>query len=241
MALINSDVLFDSSIGQKFDTRLPGLKLRHRLCLLDLLSGGSGETPHLYFFQFLQVTSLPGLRAAFLCLQSQQGSSLWPLFPSQVFPDHSWKRFSLLRMDVIRVGPPTWQLRVTSPLQIHNLAAIHQFRMWTSLITSSLLEQQMVFKFVLSHSIVVTTGHGWDDLWSIIDLLGLPLWLSGKESACQCKRHRLNPWTGKIPWRRKWQPTPVFLPRKSCGRRSLANYSPWGCKRVGHDFVIKQQ
>ena len=127
MALINSDILVDSSIGQKFDTRLPGLKLRYRWCLLDLLSGGSGENPHLYFFQFLQVTSLPRLRAAFLCLQSQQGSSLWPLFPSQVFPDHSRKRFSLLRMDVIRVGPPTWQLRVTSPSKIHNLAAIHRF------------------------------------------------------------------------------------------------------------------
>ena len=35
---------------------------------------------------------------------------------------------------------------------------------------------------------------------------------------------------GKIPWRRNWQPTPVFLPGKSHGRRSLVGYSPWGCK-----------
>ena len=35
---------------------------------------------------------------------------------------------------------------------------------------------------------------------------------------------------GKILWRRKWQPTPVFLPRESHGQRSLVNYSPWGCK-----------
>ena len=35
---------------------------------------------------------------------------------------------------------------------------------------------------------------------------------SGKESACQCRRHRFNPWVGKIPRKRKWQPTPVFLP-----------------------------
>ena len=41
---------------------------------------------------------------------------------------------------------------------------------------------------------------------------------------------------GKIPWRRKWQPTPVFLPGKSHGQRSLAGYSPWG-KRVGCDWV----
>ena len=38
------------------------------------------------------------------------------------------------------------------------------------------------------------------------------------------------PWVGKIPWRRKWQPTAVFLPGKSHGQRSLAGYSPWGSK-----------
>ena len=50
---------------------------------------------------------------------------------------------------------------------------------------------------------------------------------------CQCGRHkrcRFDPWVGKIPWRRKWQPTPVFLPGKSNGQRSLAGYSPWGYK-----------
>ena len=41
------------------------------------------------------------------------------------------------------------------------------------------------------------------------------------------------PWVGKIRGRRKWQPTPVFLPGKSHGQRSLASYSPWDCKRVG--------
>ena len=42
-------------------------------------------------------------------------------------------------------------------------------------------------------------------------------------------------------WNRKWQPTPVFLPGNSHGQRSLASYSPWGHKRVGHDLVTKQQ
>ena len=55
---------------------------------------------------------------------------------------------------------------------------------------------------------------------------------NGKESASQCrklKRHGLNPWVGgEDPWRRKWQPTPVFLPGKSHGQRNLAGYSPWG-------------
>ena len=46
---------------------------------------------------------------------------------------------------------------------------------------------------------------------------------------------------GEIPRRRKWQPTPVFLPGKSHGLRSLAGYNPWGCKRVRHDIVTKQQ
>ena len=56
---------------------------------------------------------------------------------------------------------------------------------------------------------------------------------SGKEPTCQCRRHRrceFNSWIGKIPWKRKWQPTPVFLPRKFHGQRSLASDSPWGCK-----------
>ena len=46
----------------------------------------------------------------------------------------------------------------------------------------------------------------------------------------QCGRPGFDPWVGKIPWRRKWQPTPVFLPGESHGRRSLVDYSPWGCK-----------
>ena len=61
----------------------------------------------------------------------------------------------------------------------------------------------------------------------------LPRWLSGEESAYQCRRHRrlrLDPGVGKILWRRKWQLSPVFLPGKSCGKRSLVGYSPWGSK-----------
>ena len=62
---------------------------------------------------------------------------------------------------------------------------------------------------------------------------GLPRWLSGKESTChcrRCKRHGFDPWIGKIPWRRKWQPTPVFLPGESQGQRNLEWYSPCGWK-----------
>ena len=63
---------------------------------------------------------------------------------------------------------------------------------------------------------------------------GLPWWLSGKEPTCQCRRPGFNPWAWKIPWRREWQPAPVFLPGKSHGRKSLAGCSPRGHKRVGH-------
>ena len=52
----------------------------------------------------------------------------------------------------------------------------------------------------------------------------------GKESACYAGHPGLIPGSGRSPWRRKWQPTPVFLPGKSHGQRSLAGYSPWGCK-----------
>ena len=76
----------------------------------------------------------------------------------------------------------------------------------------------------------------------LVDIrLGLPWWLSGKEPTCQCGRHGFNPWVRKIPWRRKWQPTPVFLPTKSHGQRSLMGYSPWGHKRVGQDLATEQQ
>ena len=61
---------------------------------------------------------------------------------------------------------------------------------------------------------------------------GLPWWLSGKEPTCQCRRHRFDPWVRKIPWRRRWQPTPVLLPRKFYGQRRLVNYSPRGCKAL---------
>ena len=58
---------------------------------------------------------------------------------------------------------------------------------------------------------------------------------SGKEPACQCKRCMrcgFHPWVGKISWRRKRQPTPVFLSGKSHGRWNLVGCSPWGYKEL---------
>ena len=59
---------------------------------------------------------------------------------------------------------------------------------------------------------------------------GLPCWLSSKQSSFQCRRHEFNPWVRKFPFRKKWKPTPAFLPGKSHRQRSLVGYSPWGHK-----------
>ena len=67
------------------------------------------------------------------------------------------------------------------------------------------------------------------------------LWLSsmgflgssdGEEYAYQCRSPGFNPWVGRIPWRREWQPTPLFLAGKSCGQRGLVGYSLWGLKEL---------
>ena len=68
----------------------------------------------------------------------------------------------------------------------------------------------------------------------------LPRWCSGKESTRQCRRigrHRFDLWVRKIPWSRKWQPAPVFLPGKFHGQRSLGRLQSMGLQRVGHNWV----
>ena len=67
---------------------------------------------------------------------------------------------------------------------------------------------------------------------------GFPGGASGREPACQCRRHkrrRFNPWVSKIPWKRTWQPTPGFLPGESQGQRNLVGYSPQG--RTESDMI----
>ena len=66
----------------------------------------------------------------------------------------------------------------------------------------------------------VCTPNGWMLIYKFKHELGLPRWCSGKESACQCRKHKgrgFDPCMGKIPWRRKWQLTPIFLPGKLYG------------------------
>ena len=72
-----------------------------------------------------------------------------------------------------------------------------------------------------------------------LDREGFPGGTVVKEPTCHFrrrKRHGFDPWVGKIRWRRKWQPTPGFLPEKPHGQRSLAGYSPW-IRRAKQDLV----
>ena len=78
-----------------------------------------------------------------------------------------------------------------------------------------------------SYSVLPLQGAG---VWSLVREVRAFRWLSGKESACQCRGHVFNPWVRKNPWRRKWQPTSVFLPGKSHRERRLVGYSLWGHK-----------
>ena len=83
--------------------------------------------------------------------------------------------------------------------------------------------------FLLSHQLlsVLLLKH-------IRDLAGFPGGSDSKSVCLPCGRPRFDPWVGKIPWRRRWQLTPVPLPGRVHGRRCLVGCSPWGC-RVGHD------
>ena len=67
------------------------------------------------------------------------------------------------------------------------------------------------------------------------DMMGFPGGSGVKNlpaSTGRQRRHGFNPWIVKVTWRRKWQPTPIFLPGKSCGQRNLAGYSPQDCKEL---------
>ena len=63
--------------------------------------------------------------------------------------------------------------------------------------------------------------------------ISIPGGTGDKEPICRCRRCKrcgFDPWVGRIPWRRAWQPTPIFLPGEFRGQRSLAGYSPEGHK-----------
>ena len=102
------------------------------------------------------------------------------------------------------------------------LTAVCQFHVSDTFFIS-LFESGLFFKF---HFFVSTYHQKLSNC--LIDTSGFLGCANGKGSTCQCRRRGFDPWVGKIPWRRAWQPTPVFLPGESHGQRSLAGYSPPG-------------
>ena len=89
-------------------------------------------------------------------------------------------------------------------------------------------------------------GHFTNIFPCVPKLRGFPRGLASKEPACKAVDSGdagsiSGSGRSAISWRRKWQPTPVFLPGKSHGQRSLVGCSPWGHRRVRCDLVTKQQ
>ena len=101
----------------------------------------------------------------------------------------------------------------------------------------SMGSQRVEYNWVINtHFIRVTRN------FSVHHSRRLHWWLRWLSICLQCGRPGFNPWVRKIPWRRKWQPTPVLLPVKFHGQRSLVGYSPWGCKELNrteqlHSFI----
>ena len=81
-----------------------------------------------------------------------------------------------------------------------------------------------------SHSDKILFHKTFGFLLQIVNIYEISWWLRDKESTCQWRRHGFDPWIGKIPWRKKWQPTLVFFPGDVHGQRSLVGYSSWGHK-----------
>ena len=92
----------------------------------------------------------------------------------------------------------------------------------------TLMIEACIFLCILQTSMLYSRGSQSDAHDSTTDL---PRGSDGKASAyALCRRPGFDPWVRKILWRRKWLPTPVFLPGESNGQRSLAGYGPWGHK-----------
>ena len=70
-------------------------------------------------------------------------------------------------------------------------------------------------------------------LYRNIQCHGLPRWCQWLRTRLPVQRCGFDSWVGQIPWKRAWQPTPVFLPGESRGQRSLVGYSPWSHKELG--------
>ena len=94
--------------------------------------------------------------------------------------------------------------------------------------------------FTVDHCTFLDRNHFYI-CYCLVHWVRFPGGLAVKNPPASAGDATFDPWVGEIPWRRKWPPTPVFLPGKSYGERSRASYSPRGCKRVGHSLATEQQ
>ena len=147
--------------------------------------------------------------------------SLWEKL--LLFPFYRWEDWGVEKLN----NPLRWQV-YSCPQAARLQGRSYQWRQPVALQNT---ESRVLTLPILSHSHEVCLRNSYGLCW----------WFSGKESTCQCRIYRFDLWVRKSPWRRKWQPTPVFLPGKSHQQRSLVGYSPWGCKRVRHDSVTAQK
>ena len=90
------------------------------------------------------------------------------------------------------------------------------------------------FSFLKIDICIEMTAESYAAIGIFIHTNGLPWWLRWLSILLQRRRPGFDSWVGKSPWRREWQPTPVFLPGEFHPQRSLVGYSPW-CHRVRHD------
>ena len=141
--------------------------------------------------------------------------------------ENPWKATKVSRL---------WSMRKAAAHEEGCLLSSAAFLKWMSGAESSIIP---IAPGPQNLRLIATGGYSTCISFCSISLQSLFLWLSkpiywasqvtsGKEFACQCRRCRFNPWVQKIHWRRKWQPTPVFLAGAFHGQRSLVGYSPCG-------------
>ena len=127
----------------------------------------------------------------------------------------------------------SWELM--DPLEVHRPQVKNSCLVFKRIV--GLLLLLFFFSLYSPHTILLAKELLLMSWWSVLSMtsfLASYWWPSSKESACSAGdvglRCWFKPWMGKMLWRRKWQPIPLFLLGKSHRERSLVDYSPWGRK-----------
>ena len=141
----------------------------------------------------------------------------WWAWPCTAVPPHSW-------IAAAEAHSSVWGGGRTSKRQTRkNNGGKHKWErslclLWGSAVVSLCVNLLEVIQFWFPTDLFYDLAKG--SCSSLLDSVG------EGEGCLQCMRHRFDPWVGKIPWRRNWQPTPVFLPGEFLGQRNLVGYSP---------------